>query len=107
MSTSPFAPISGFPKTDLNAVNSPAFKLDDDKKEGKESFTNVFASFLQNANDAQNTAGEYTKKLALGQMSNTHDMAIAGAKSEIMLHMVTQITSKLSSMTTTLFQMQI
>jgi flagellar hook-basal body complex protein FliE len=110
MSVSPFAPITpgNTFKTDLSAVNNskPAFSLNDDNKKG-ESFPNLFMSFLKNANDSQNAAGEYTKKLVTGQLTNTHEMAIAGAKSEVMLHLVTQITSKLSSMTTTLFQMQI
>jgi flagellar hook-basal body complex protein FliE len=108
--TSPFAPIqSGSPfKLDLSAVNSkaPAFKLDD-TSEAKQSFPNLFTSFLGNVNDSQNLAGEFTKKLVTGQMTNTHEMAIAGAKSEVMLHLVTQIATKLSSATTTLFQMQI
>lgn len=109
MSVSPFAPITPglSSKPSLNAVNTSGspFKLDDGEK--KESFPNLFMSFLQNANDSQNKAGQYTKALVTGQLTNTHEMSIAGAKSEVMLHLVTQITSKLSSAATTLFQMQI
>ncbi|NDD26841.1 MAG: hypothetical protein EB084_01040 [Proteobacteria bacterium] len=108
MSVSPFAPITPgvSSKADLSAVNgAKAFKLDEGEK--KESFPNLFMSFLQNANDSQNKAGEYTKALVTGKLTNTHEMTIAGAKSEVMLHLVTQITSKLSSAATTLFQMQI
>lgn len=109
MSMSPFAPITpgNTFKTDLSAVNGKAFKLDTSATGKKESFPNLFAGFLQNANNTQMKAAEYTVKLATGQLKNTHEMAIANAKSEIMLHLVTQIASKLSSATTTLFQMQI
>jgi flagellar hook-basal body complex protein FliE len=108
MSVSPFAPISGSPfKTDLSAISTPAFKLEGPKEKSGENFPNLFQSFLQNANDAQNKAGDYTKALVTGQLTNTHEMTVAGAKSEVMLHLVTQITSKLSSAATTLLQMQI
>lgn len=109
MSVSPFAPITpgNTFKSDLSAINSKSKAFNLESGEKKESFPNLFASFLQNANDAQNKAGDYTKSLVTGQLTNTHEMTIAGAKSEVMLHLVTQITSKLSSATTTLFQMQI
>lgn len=111
MSVSPFAPITPglTSKPDLSTVSTSAaapFKLESGE-EKKESFPNLFMSFLQNANDSQNKAGEYTKALVTGKLSNVHEMTIAGAKSEVMLHLVTQITSKLASATTTLFQMQI
>jgi len=48
-----------------------------------------------------------TDGLLGGSMENLHEMSIAGAKSEVMLHLTTQIASKLSSATTTLFQMQL
>jgi len=105
---SPFAPIDGSFKTDMNVIRPPAL-LDVNKgvKEGGESFQNVFLGFLNNANEAQWHAGDFTKSLTTGNMQNTHEMTIAGAKSEVMLHLVTQIASKLSSTATTLFQMQI
>lgn len=108
MMNSPFSPIQApNMKMDLNAVNAPTkFKLDDGPK-GGESFQNIFSSFLENANDAQWKAGDYTKALTTGSLTNTHEMTIAGAKSEVMLHLTTQIASKLSSAATTLFQMQI
>lgn len=108
MPTSPFAPIQPGKNaftSDLKAINSPVFKVDKDSD--GESFPNLFASFFKNANDSQNVAADYTKTLLTGNLTNTHEMTIAGAKSEVMLHMATQITSKLSSAATTLFQMQI
>ena len=109
MINSPFAPISSpNMKMDLSAVNAKPFSLDSEAKvEGDGSFQNIFASFFENANAAQLKAGEYTKQLTTGTLANTHEMTIAGAKSEVMLHLTTQIASKLSSATTTLFQMQI
>lgn len=108
--TSPFAPIQApNMKMDLSAINSTPFTLEPTKTEGEgdKSFQNVFASFLDNVNDSQMVAGDYTKQLVTGNVKNTHDMTIAGAKAEVMLHLTTQIASKLSSATTTLFQMQI
>ncbi|MBM3464214.1 MAG: hypothetical protein FJX76_19130 [Armatimonadetes bacterium] len=108
MMNSPFAPISApNMKLDLSTVNSKPMTLDKADEKGGESFQNVFASFFDNANDSQWKAGDYTKTLATGTLSNTHEMTIAGAKAEVMLHLTTQIASKLSSATTTLFQMQI
>ena len=48
-----------------------------------------------------------TQKMADGSLENLHEMSIAGAKSEVMLHLTTQIASKLCSSATTLFQMQL
>jgi len=105
---SPFAPISpSNVKTGLTAINpSQVFMAPDaDKKDG--SFSNVFLSFMNSVNDAQLNAGRFTKDLVAGKLENTHEMSIAGAKSEVMLHLATQIASKLSTATTQLFQMQI
>ena len=106
--TSPFAPIGSInSKPGLSVVNpSTAFSTSQaEKKEG--GFDNVFAGFLNNVNDTQLKAGDYTKALVTGNLENTHEMTIAGAKSEVMLHLCTQVASKLSSAATQLFQMQI
>jgi flagellar hook-basal body complex protein FliE len=109
MINSPFAPISSpNMKMDLTAVSTKPFSLETDQKaEPNGGFQNIFMGFLENANASQMKAGEYTKALVTGNLTNTHEMSIAGAKSEVMLHLTTQIASKLSSATTTLFQMQI
>jgi len=107
-SPSPFAPIGGIGSTNLSPIN---MNLSPDKTEdvptGDRSFGSLFANALNNVNDTQWTAGEMSTKLITGQMENTHDMTIAGAKAECMLHLTTQIASKLSSATTQLFQMQL
>jgi len=70
-------------------------------------FQNIFAKALDSANEACWTAGKDTDKLVSGKLENLHDMTINGAKAEVMLHLATQMCSKLSSATTTLFQMQL
>ena len=42
-----------------------------------------------------------------GRLDNLHEMTIAGAKSEVMMKLTTNITGKLAQATTQLFQMQI
>ena len=48
-----------------------------------------------------------TGALMSGRLDNLHEMSIAGAKSEIMMKLTTNITSKLAQATTQLFQMQL
>ena len=48
-----------------------------------------------------------TDGLLTGDLNNLHEMSIASAKSEVMLHLTTQIASKLCTSATTLFQMQL
>jgi flagellar hook-basal body complex protein FliE len=50
---------------------------------------------------------QMTDGLLSGRLENIHEMTIAGAKSEVMMKLTTQITGKLSQATTQLFQMQI
>jgi len=76
-------------------------------KTGPSSFSNIFADALNTVNDSQWKAGEMSNKLVSGTLESTHEMQIAGAKAEVMLHLTTQIASKLSSATTQLFQMQL
>lgn len=106
--TSPFAPIQGISsKPGLSVVNQTSLfpTSQTEKKDG--GFDNVFMGFLNNVNDTQLKAGDYTKALVTGNLENTHEMTIAGAKSEVMVHLCTQVASKLSSAATQLFQMQI
>lgn len=71
------------------------------------SFSNMLGDALSNVNSTMTTAQECTDKLLDGSLNNLHEMSIAGAKSEVMLHLTTQIASKLCSSVTTLFQMQL
>ena len=107
-SPSPFSPIGGIGSTNIAPLN---MNLAPDKSEKTDasgmSFGSLFANALNSVNDSQWTAGEMSEKLITGEMQNTHDMTIAGAKAEVMLHLTTQIASKLSSATTQLFQMQL
>lgn len=107
--TSPFAPIGSIgSKPNLSVINpSSVFSTSQAEKKEGGGFDNVFMGFLNNVNDTQLKAGDYTKSLVTGNLENTHEMTIAGAKSEVMLHLCTQVASKLSSAATQLFQMQI
>lgn len=69
-------------------------------------FDNVFAKALGSVNDTMMTAKEIGDKAATGEVNSIHQMSIAGMKSEVMLKLTTQIAAKLSSATSTLFQMQ-
>ena len=79
----------------------------DEEAGAKPSFQNAFAQALEKVNDTMMTAGDYSQKLATGELQNVHEMSIAGAKAEVMLHLTTQIAARVSSACTTLFQMQI
>lgn len=102
----PFIPIDGI-KNDIAPISTKGFSLDTNQTGDGESFHNVLANIMNQANDSQWTAGEMSEKLVNGTLQNTHEMTIAGAKAEVMLHLTTQIAAKLSSATTQLFQMQL
>lgn len=72
---------------------------------------NTFGSLLSGAigqvNESMSVSKQMTDGLLSGRLENIHEMTIAGAKSEIMMKLTTQITGKLSQATTQLFQMQI
>ena len=72
-----------------------------------QSFSSMLGDALSSVNTTMNEAKECTDKLLDGSLNNLHEMSIAGAKSEVMLHLTTQIASKLCSSATTLFQMQL
>jgi flagellar hook-basal body complex protein FliE len=107
----PFTPIEGL-KGGLGAtpLNMNILNMEQAKPEsetGGANFQNMFLSALDKANSTMQTAGDMGQKLATGELKNIHEMTIAGAKAEIMLHLTTQIASKVSSACTTLFQMQL
>jgi flagellar hook-basal body complex protein FliE len=79
----------------------------DQAQEKGGTFQNIFAKAMDSANEACWTAGDDSDKLVSGRLENLHDMTINSAKAEVMLHLATQMCSKLSSATTTLFQMQL
>lgn len=76
-------------------------------QENATSFSNMLGNALTNVNTTMEEAKSCTDGLLNGNLDNLHDMSIAGAKSEVMLHLTTQIASKLCSSATTLFQMQL
>ena len=62
---------------------------------------------MNTVNSTMNTSKEMTGALLTGRLDNLHEMSIAGAKSEVMMKLTTNITGKLAQATTQLFQMQI
>lgn len=71
------------------------------------SFENMLAKSLGMVNDSLETAGDMSRKLALGEVNNLHEVTLAGQKAKILLNLTTAIASKVSHACTTLFQMQI
>ena len=71
------------------------------------SFSNFLGDALSSVSTTMDAAKVATQKMADGSLENLNEMSIAGAKSEVMLHLTTQIASKLCSSATTLFQMQL
>ena len=72
-----------------------------------QSFSSMLGNALSGVNTTMEAAQASTDKLLDGSLNNLHDMSVASAKSEVMLHLTTQIASKLCSSATTLFQMQL
>ena len=71
------------------------------------SFSNLLGDALGSVNSTMQASQTATNNLLNGRLENLHDLTIAGAKSEVMLRLTTQIASKLCSSATTLFQMQL
>lgn len=110
---SPFAPIQGLPGMGSVGSISPIMSPSTGSisaapsAENAKSFSNMLGEALGTVNSTMDAAHQTTNGLLGGTMENLHEMSIAGAKAEVMLHLTTQIASKLSSATTTLFQMQL
>ena len=112
---SPFAPIQGLKGLggastigSISPIASPTTtSVSAPTAENAKSFGNMLGDALNSVNTTMDVAKQTTDGLLSGEMENLHEMSIAGAKAEVMLHLTTQIASKLSSATTTLFQMQL
>jgi len=76
-------------------------------EENAKSFSSLLGNALNSVNNTMQEAQATTNGLLSGDLENLHEMSIAGAKSEVMLHLTTQIASKLCTSATTLFQMQL
>jgi len=104
----PFNPISPI-QGNISPISTPsvgkAFGVEGSEKTGE--FGNMFMSLINSTNGALSDAGQTTQGLLSGKLENIHDMTVAGKKAEIMLHLTTQLASKMSTACTTLFQMQL
>lgn len=99
--------VSGTPSMpSIGSISSPLSPSSVSQEDG-ESFGNLLSSAMGNVTQSMDAAKQMTEALTTGRLDNLHEMSIAGAKSEIMMKLTTNITSKLAQATTQLFQMQI
>ena len=90
----------------IGSISSPLSPSNVTQEQG-DSFGNLLGSAMGQVNSSMNAAKEMTGALLTGRLDNLHEMTIAGAKSEVMMKLTTNITGKLAQATTQLFQMQI
>lgn len=90
----------------IGSLSSPLSPSNVTEEDGK-SFSSMLSGAMGQVNEAMDVSKQMTNGLLDGRLENLHEMTIAGAKSEIMMKLTTQITGKLSQATTQLFQMQI
>lgn len=90
----------------IGSISSPLSPSNVTEEDGK-SFSSMLAGAMGQVNQSMDVSKQMTDGLLTGRLENLHEMTIAGAKSEIMMKLTTQITGKLSQATTQLFQMQI
>ena len=69
-------------------------------------FESVFSSCMNQVNSTMNAEKALGEKIVTGDVGSLHQVSVAGMKSKILLQLTTQIAAKLSSATSTLFQMQ-
>lgn len=90
----------------IGSISSPLSPSNVTEEDGK-TFGSMLSGAMGEVNQSMTVAKEMTSGLLTGRLENLHEMTIAGAKSEVMMKLTTQITGKLSQATTQLFQMQI
>jgi flagellar hook-basal body complex protein FliE len=90
----------------IGSISSPLSPSNVTEEDGK-SFSSMLAGAMGQVNQSMDVSKQMTDGLLSGRLENIHEMTIAGAKSEVMMKLTTQITGKLSQATTQLFQMQI
>ena len=98
---SPIQPIS----SSIKPIQSQ--QLSETPRENVESFGNVFSNAFSNANKALYYAGQTGREIAQGGNIEMHEVAIAGQKAKIALHLTTQLTTKITQACSQIFQMQI
>jgi flagellar hook-basal body complex protein FliE len=90
----------------IGSLSSPLSPSNVTEEDGQ-SFGSLLAGAMGQVNQSMDVSKQMTDGLLSGRLENIHEMTIAGAKSEVMMKLTTQITGKLSQATTQLFQMQI
>ncbi|MBQ7528877.1 flagellar hook-basal body complex protein FliE [bacterium] len=95
------------PTSSVSSISSGISSISAPTESDAKSFSSMLGDALSNVNSTMEYANTCTDKLLDGSLNNIHELTIAGAKSEVMLHLTTQVASKLCSSATTLFQMQL
>lgn len=102
-----FDPIQPISTSTIKPIGTTMGQETSSSKENTESFGNIFSSAFSNANKALWYAGQTGRLIAKGGDIEMHEVAIAGQKAKIALHLTTQITTKLTQACSQIFQMQI
>lgn len=90
----------------VGSISSPLSPSNVTEEDGK-TFGSMLAGAIGQVNQTMDVSKTMTNNLLNGKLENLHEMTIAGAKSEVMMKLTTQVTGKLSQAVTQLFQMQI
>ncbi len=90
----------------IGSISSPLSPSSVSEEDGN-AFSSMLSGAMGQVNESMNVSKQMTDGLLSGRLENIHEMTIAGAKSEVMMKLTTQITGKLSQATTQMFQMQI
>lgn len=90
----------------IGSISSPLSPSNVTKEQG-DAFGSLLGNAMNTVNTSMTASKNMTKALMTGRLDNLHEMTIAGAKSEVMMKLTTNITSKLAQATTQMFQMQI
>ena len=90
----------------VGSISSPLSPSNVAEEQG-DSFGALLGGAMNQVNTSMTASKEMTGALLTGRLDNLHEMTIAGAKSEVMMKLTTNITGKLAQATTQLFQMQI
>jgi len=106
--STPFEAIQGINTSPISQTPSfaPSKSILVGEEEGSGKFENIFTNYMNTANTTMMKAKDLGDQVATGDLKSLHKLSIAGMKAEIMMKLTTQIAAKLSSATTTLFQMQ-
>lgn len=103
--SSPIGSISGI-NSSIPSISSDMTKSVFAKPEVGGGFESVFSTCMNQVNTTMNASAKLGEQIITGDVGSLHQVSVAGMKSKILLQLTTQVAAKLSSATSTLFQMQ-